>query len=139
MVKLQRTLVLTTVTIAGRFLACITQSIHSKRCARPLPWSAAQRSLKQSGDCNSAKKVRSWWQLLCVFFLVFLKWTPKLNFLAWFFLKNFLAKVLKWYICLFPETFIVNTEQLEIHKCYIIYFKNVVRIPYDRSMDFNPL
>ena len=48
MVKLQLTVVLTTVTVAGRFLAYITQSIHSKRCDGPLPWLAALGGRKVS-------------------------------------------------------------------------------------------
>ena len=93
MVKIQLTIVLMTVTVAGRFLAYITQSTHSKRCDRPLPWLAALGGRKVSfrglwsspETVTQPKQVRYWWRFLCVFFSVFLRCTPNLNFLAWFF------------------------------------------------------
>ena len=48
MVKLQLTVALTTVTVAGRFLAYITESIYSKRCDGPLSWLAALGGQKTS-------------------------------------------------------------------------------------------
>ena len=100
------------VTVAGRLLAYITQSIHNKRCDRPLSWLAALGGRKVSfrGLGSSSETVTQLNQVsLDDFFCVSssecsLVCTLNFNFLAWFlFFKNIFMKVLKWYIFFFMK------------------------------------
>ena len=121
-------------TVAGCFLAYITLSIQRKRYDDPLlnlaPYGGLLLCFIAFWDTpetiTQSKQVWLLQRFVCVFFSVILRCTQIFSFLAWFFFfLNILAEVLKWYICLFDEIFIVNSELLVIHE-WQIHLSNIM-------------